>query len=71
MVGELDLLLVERGDFTTNFYLRPGDIVWVPPTGWEKLARGIRRMLSPITAIANSIGIGVQTTAYFVPSVGN
>ncbi|MHC4952922.1 MAG: polysaccharide biosynthesis/export family protein [Planctomycetota bacterium] len=60
----------ERGDFTTNFYLRPGDIVWVPPTGWEKVARAIRRVLSPITAIANSIGIGVQTTSYFVPSVG-
>ena len=61
----------ERGDFTTNFYLRPGDVVWVPPTGWEKLARGIRRALSPITAIANAIGIGVSTTAYFVPAVGN
>jgi len=60
----------ERGDFTTNFFLRPGDVVWVPPTGWEKFARAIRRVLSPITALANSIGIGVSTTAYFVPSVG-
>jgi len=59
----------ERGDFTTNFYLRPGDIVWVPPTGWEKLARGIRRALSPITAIMNAVGIGVQATNYFVPGV--
>ena len=59
----------ERGDFTTNFYLRPGDIVWVPPTGWEKLARGIRRALSPITAVMNAIGFGVQATSYFVPGV--
>ena len=59
----------ERGDFTTNFYLRPGDVIWVPPTGWEKVARAIRRVLSPITALANAIGIGVSTTAYFVPSV--
>ena len=59
----------ERGDFTTNFYLRPGDIVWVPPTNWEKVARQIRRVLSPITALANAIGIGVSTTSYFVPTV--
>jgi len=59
----------ERGDFTTNFYLRPGDIIWVPPTGWEKFARAIRRVLSPITAVANAIGLGVSTASYFVPTV--
>jgi len=59
----------ERGDFTTNFYLRPGDIIWVPPTGWEKFARAIRRVLSPLTAVANAIGLGVSTTSYFVPTV--
>ena len=56
-----------KGDFTTNFYLRPGDVVWVPPTGWERVARAIRKVLSPLTALANSIGIGIQTSAYFVP----
>jgi len=61
----------ERGDFTTNFFLRPGDVIWVPPTGWEKFARAIRRVLSPLTALANSIGIGVSTASYFVPTVAN
>jgi polysaccharide export outer membrane protein len=62
--------MFKNGDFTTNFYLRPGDIVWVPPTNWEKVARSIRRVLSPITALANAIGIGVATTSYFVPTAG-
>jgi polysaccharide export outer membrane protein len=61
--------MFKKGDFTTNFYLRPGDIIWVPPTNWEKVARSIRRVLSPITALANAIGIGVATTSYFVPTV--
>ncbi len=60
--------MFKNGDFTTNFYLRPGDIVWVPPTNWEKVARSIRRVLSPITALANAVGIGVTTTSYFVPT---
>lgn len=61
--------MFQKGDFTTNFFLRPGDVIWVPPTGWEEVARAIRKVLSPITALANSVGIGVRTTAYFVPSV--
>ncbi|MHC4849341.1 MAG: polysaccharide biosynthesis/export family protein [Planctomycetota bacterium] len=60
--------MFRRGDFTTNFYLRPGDVVWVPPTGWERVARNIRKVLSPITALANAVGIGVTTSAYFVPT---
>jgi polysaccharide export outer membrane protein len=60
--------MFDRGDFSTNFYLRPGDIVWVPPTGWERVARSIRKVLSPLTALANSVGIGVATSAYFVPT---
>jgi len=60
--------MFQRGDFSTNFYLRPGDIVWVPPTGWERVARSIRKVLSPLTAVANAIGLGVSTTSYFVPT---
>jgi polysaccharide export outer membrane protein len=56
-----------KGDFTTNFYVRPGDILYVPRSGYAKFALWIERILLPIRAVTNGIGIGNTVTNVFVP----
>ncbi len=57
----------EKADFTTDFYLRPGDVVFVPKHGFAIVADGIRKVMSPITAITESVGLGARTVDLFVP----
>jgi polysaccharide export outer membrane protein len=57
-----------KGDFTTNFYVRPGDILYVPRSGYAKFALWIERILLPVRAITNGIGIGNEATTILVPS---
>ena len=55
-----------EGDFTTNFFLRPGDILYVPLNGFAKAAEVIRTVLLPVSALFDAVGLGAQTTNYFV-----
>lgn len=58
---------LKKGDFTTNFYVRPGDIVYVPRSGLAKVALGIEKLLLPLRAVVNGVGLGNQTVSVFVP----
>ena len=55
-----------EGDFTTNFFLRPGDILYVPLNGFAKAAEVITTVLLPIEAVFSAVGLGSRTTNYFV-----
>jgi len=56
----------DRGDFTTNFYVRPGDIVWVPRHGFAKTADYVRIGTEPIAAIFEAVGLG-NNVQFFAP----
>ena len=55
-----------EGDFTTNFFLRPGDILYVPLNGFAKAAEVITTVLLPIEAVFSAVGLGSRTTNYFI-----
>ena len=57
---------LRKGDFSTNFYVRPGDIVFVPRSGYRRVADSIRVGSDPLRAILETVGIGGRTTQYFV-----
>ena len=61
---------LRKGDFSTNFYVRPGDIVFVPRSGYRRVADGIRVGSDPFKAVLETVGIGANTTSYFVPGAG-
>ncbi len=56
----------QEGDFSTNFFLRPGDILFVPMNGFAKVAQKIRKVMLPIEAVFDAVGLGNNTTNYFV-----
>ncbi|MDH3591100.1 MAG: polysaccharide export protein [Planctomycetota bacterium] len=58
----------EKADFSTNFYIRPGDTLWVPMHGFAQVAAGIRKFLLPLNAIAESVGLGTRAVSFFVPA---
>lgn len=47
--------ILETGDWTTNFELVPGDVLYVPPTPFRKAALFIEDILSPIHALVAPI----------------
>jgi polysaccharide export outer membrane protein len=57
----------EKGDFSTNFYVRPGDVLWVPMNGFAEVNIVITKIFSPIGAIVDGIGLGRTLTAVFIP----
>ncbi|MGH7162829.1 MAG: polysaccharide biosynthesis/export family protein [Planctomycetota bacterium] len=58
---------LHKGDFSTNFYVQPGDIVFVPKNGFSKVAEKITIAVSPLGAALSFVTLGGQTTQVFVP----
>jgi polysaccharide export outer membrane protein len=56
--------IVEVGDGRTNYVLKPGDIIYVPPTPFRKAAIFVEDVLSPIHALIAPV------TAPFTAIVG-
>jgi len=56
-----------EADFRTNFYVRPGDILWVPMNGFAVVATQIEKVLLPVAAFVQGIGLGRQVTTVFIP----
>lgn len=54
-------------DFTTNFYVRPGDILYVPLNGFSLVAQKIEIIVSPLRALLSFVNVGQTTTRVFVP----
>lgn len=55
-----------EGDFSTNFFLRPGDILYVPTNGFRVVGNQIRTWLDPFAAMFDTVGLGSSTTSYFI-----
>jgi len=58
---------LEKADFSTNFFVQPGDILFIPKNGFSKVAAAIEIGVSPLAALLSFITVGGSTTAYFVP----
>ncbi len=59
-----------KNRFETNFYVRPGDVIYVPRNGYAKVADSVQRFLQPISAIFAGIGLGTRTVSLFAPAPG-
>jgi len=59
-----------KGDFATNFYVQPGDILWVERHGWAKTADTIRVITEPLRAVFETVGLGQNTITTFVGAPG-
>lgn len=57
----------EKADFSTNFFVRPGDIFFVPKNGFAQVAQAITITMLPIRAIFDTVGLGSRTVNYFTP----
>jgi polysaccharide export outer membrane protein len=55
------------GDFSTNFYLRPGDVIYVPTNSFRVVGNRIRIMLDPFAALFDTVGLGSSVVSYYVP----
>lgn len=56
----------DEGDFSTNFFLRPGDILFVPTNGFHVVGNQIRIMLDPFKAMFETVGFGNSVVSYYV-----
>lgn len=56
-----------KGDFSTNFYLRPGDIIYVPTNAFRVVGNQIRIWLDPLAALFNTVGFGSTVVSYYIP----
>jgi polysaccharide export outer membrane protein len=58
----------DKADFKTNFYLRPGDVVYVPRNGFAIVANGVAKVMQPIAALLGAVGLGQRTVNFWIPS---
>jgi len=56
----------DEGDFSTNFFLRPGDILYVPTNGFRVVGNQIRTILDPFAAMFETVGFGNSVVSYYV-----
>jgi len=56
-----------KADFATNYYVRPGDLLYVPQNGFSLVAEKIRVGVSPLGALLSFLSLGGSATTYFVP----
>jgi polysaccharide export outer membrane protein len=56
-----------EGDFSTNFYLRPGDVIYVPTNTFRVVGNQIRIILDPFAALFDTVGLGSSVVSYYVP----
>jgi hypothetical protein len=54
-----DLGAIEKGDLSTNFLLRGGDLVFVPPSNWAVVGYALQSALFPFQQV---IGFGARVT---------
>jgi len=57
-----------KNRFETNFYIRPGDVIYVPRNGYAKVGDAVQRFLQPISAVFAGIGLGARTVSLFAPT---
>jgi polysaccharide export outer membrane protein len=55
----------KEGDFSTNFFLRPGDVVFVPTNGFRVVGNQIRIWLDPFAAMFETVGLGDSMVTYY------
>jgi polysaccharide export outer membrane protein len=60
----------KKADFSTNYYVRPGDVLYVPRNTYASISARVQRFLSPIGAIVSGIGLGRQASDIFIPEAG-
>lgn len=58
--------MLKKGDFSTNFFMRPGDILFLPKRPMAWLGDEIRVILDPFRALFETIGLGTTTVTTFV-----
>jgi polysaccharide export outer membrane protein len=59
VVHEIDVAAIRSGDQSTNIVMKPGDIVYVPPTFLAKIGYLMQQLLfpfQPVIGVANSVG---------------
>jgi len=56
-----------KANFDTNFYIRPGDVVYVPKNGWAKAYSGVRKVFLPLSAVFATVNLGGSSVSYFAP----
>jgi polysaccharide export outer membrane protein len=56
----------EKGDFATNFYIQPGDVLYVPKNNFAEVGDGIRTALDPIAALFDTVSFGNSLVTNFV-----
>jgi polysaccharide export outer membrane protein len=59
VIYEVDVKAIRRGDQSTNIMLKPGDIIYVPPTVLAKIGYVIQQILfpfQPVLGVAQSMG---------------
>jgi len=57
----------KKGDFTTNYYVRPGDYVYMPRNFFTKAGDTIAVIMSPIRGFFSVLSFGNSTANIFIP----
>jgi hypothetical protein len=56
----IDFAAIRAGDMTTNVQVRPGDIVYVPPTIIARVGYVIQQILFPFQPVLGTAAAGVR-----------
>ena len=56
-----------RGDFATNYYMRPGDYLFVPRNNFAIVGDTIAKWVLPIAGLLSFLNFSTTTANVFVP----